>query len=326
VRRTAAEARSASGIEGADPRTRETAEVVALLDLGSNASRFLLARVVEGRGFQILRRERVQTRLGDGPPGRLRRGAVDATLASVRRFLQGVNGRPARVLAIATAAVRDATNRELLLGGLLDREGVAVHVLTGREEARLGAEAALRSLPIRNAIVADLGGSSLQLTRVRARQIGWSVSLPLGAIRLTREFLPGDPPGSDEIRALRAAVRTEVRRVLPAGRTVDQVVGLGGTVRALARMVLAAESDDRSRHGLRLGPSELAAIRTRLERLPRRLRYQVRGLKAERADTILAGILVLEELLLQCGPHADLTVCTAGVRDGLLWSEALHPR
>jgi len=305
-----------------DPRRAGKAEVVAVLDLGSNASRFLLARVVEGQGFHVIRRERVQTRLGDGPPGRLRRTAVDATLASVRRFLQNVDGRPARVLAIATAAVREAENRDLLLRGLREREGVALHVLTGREEARLGAEAALRSLPIRNGIVADLGGSSLQLTRVRGRRIGGSVSLPLGALRLTQRFLHGDPPPPAEMRALRAAVRARVREVLPTTQAVDRLVGLGGTVRSLARMVLAAGSDDRSRHGMRLRPSDLAAIRSRLERLPFRLRHHVAGLKADRADTILAGVLILEELMSLFGRDADLTVCTAGVRDGLLWSEA----
>src|ERR1700752_4066092 len=154
------------------PRTRGKEELVALLDLGSNASRFLLARIVEGHGFHVLIKERVQTRLGDGPSGRLRRVAVDATLDSVSRFLRRVRTEEApRVMAIATAAVRDASNRALLLDALRDREGLAVRVLTGGEEARLGAEAVLRTLPVRSGIVADLGGSSLQLTRIRARQI-----------------------------------------------------------------------------------------------------------------------------------------------------------
>ena len=308
----------------APPRpTRGKAELVALLDLGSNASRFLLARIVEGHGFHVLQKERVQTRLGDGPPGRLRRAAVDATLDSVHRFLRRVrNGRSPRVLAIATAAVRDAANRDVLLDALRDRAGVAVHVLTGSEEARLGAEAAMRSLPIRSGIVADLGGSSLQLTRVRARQIGWSASLPLGAIRLTHRFLQGDPPTPEEVRALREEVGAALRQVFPADSPADRLVGLGGTVRTLGRIHLAIESDGRSRHGLRLQRSDLIAIRNRLARLPGRLRHHVRGLKAERADTILAGALVLEELMLLFGDNADLTVCTAGVRDGLLWSEA----
>jgi exopolyphosphatase/guanosine-5'-triphosphate,3'-diphosphate pyrophosphatase len=309
------------------PARNQVAELVALVDLGSNASRFLLARVVEGRGFQVLLKERVQTRLGEGPPGRLRRAAVDATLDCVHRFLRQVrSGQSPRVLAIATAAVRDAANRHLLLDALREREGVAVRVLTGTEEARLGAEAALLSLPLRDGLVADLGGGSLQLTEVRARRLGRSVSLPLGAIRLTQRFLRGDPPVPEEIAELRREVRALLARALPAGRRPERVVGLGGTVRSLGRMHLAAEPGDRSRHGLRLRRADLAAIRGRLEQVPERLRQHVRGLKAERADTILAGVIVLEELLARLGANADLTVCTAGVRDGLLWSEAFGGR
>jgi exopolyphosphatase/guanosine-5'-triphosphate,3'-diphosphate pyrophosphatase len=303
-------------------RNGAQAELVALLDLGSNASRFLLARVVAGDGYHVLSKERFQTRLGDGPTRRLHPAAVQATLDSVHRFLRRVNtGQSPRVLAIATAAVREATNRDLLLDALREREGVAVQVLSGSEEARLGAQAVLRSLPVRNGIVADLGGGSLQLTRIRAKRIGWSVSLPLGAIALTHRFLQGDPPTPDEVRALRGEVRKQILQVFPAGRPADRLVGLGGSVQSLARIHLATESNGRSRHGLRLQRGHLTAIRNRLERLPYRLRQQVPGLKAERADTILAGILVLDELLSLFG-EADLTVCTVGVRDGLLWREA----
>ena len=111
-------------------------ELVALLDLGSNAARFLLARISPGVGYRVLREERVQTRLGSGRSGRLPREAVEATLTSARRFLRHArdNGHAPRVVAVATAAVRDAANRELLLGALREREAVEVHVLSGPEE------------------------------------------------------------------------------------------------------------------------------------------------------------------------------------------------
>lgn len=223
--------------------------------------------MVEGRGFEVLRKERVQTRLGDGPPGRLRAAAVDATLDCVHRFLRRVrDGRSPRVVAIATAAVRDATNRALLLDALREREGVAVRVLTGPEEARLGAEAALLSLPIRDGIVADLGGGSLQLTPVRDRRPGRSVSLPLGTIRLTQRFLRGDPPSRAEVARLRREVEDVLTQGLPVARPGDRLIGLGGTVRSLGRIHLAAGPHGGSRHGLRLRRADLAAIRSRLVR------------------------------------------------------------
>jgi exopolyphosphatase / guanosine-5'-triphosphate,3'-diphosphate pyrophosphatase len=159
------------------------AELVALLDFGSNAARFLLTSIRPGTGFRILSEERVQTRLGGGRPGHLARAAVEDTLRAAHRFLSRVrngNGHAPRVIAVATSAVRDADNRKLLLDVLERREGVSVRVLSGREEARLGAHAALAGRRVDEGAIADLGGGSLQLTRVRRGRAAVFASLPLG--------------------------------------------------------------------------------------------------------------------------------------------------
>ena len=303
------------------------ADLVALLDLGSNAARFLLARVTPGVGYRVLEEERVQTRLGAGSPDRLPRTAVSATLRAAHSFLQRVsNGTRPRVLAVATEAVRIAENRDGLLGALRRREGVEVHVLSGRDEGRLGALAALNSLPIRHGLVMDLGGGSLQLTRIIRRRIGPGASLPLGVIRLARRFLHGDPPSTRQVRALRREVRYHLEHTASVGRPGDQLVGLGGTVRTLARIHLAAtRSHRRSRQGLELSQGDVTAIRARLEPLSAADRRRVRGLKAERADVILAGALTIEELMIH-GGYFTLTVCTRGVRDGLLLCETMRDR
>lgn len=302
-------------------------DLVALLDLGSNAARFLLVRVNPGVGYRVLQEERVQTRLGAGSPGRLPQPAVKATLRAAHSFLERVtNGRRPRVLAVATEAVRIADNRDGLLGALRRREGVEVHVLTGRDEGRLGALAALKSLPIRNGLVVDLGGGSLQLTRIARGRIGPGASLPLGAIRLTGRFLRGDPPSTREVRALRREVRYQLEQAGASGRPGDQLVGLGGTVRTLGRIHLATtRSPRKSRHGLELGQSDITAIRARIEPLSCTKRRRVPGLKPERADVILAGALAIEELML-FGGYFTLTVCTRGVRDGLLLCDTLRSR
>ncbi len=103
------------------------------------------------------------------------------------------------MVAIATAAVREATNREDLLAPLRLEEGVDVRVLSGEEEARLGAFAALRSLSFRNGVVVDLGGSSLQITQVCNGDISTTASLLLGAVRTTQQFLTNDPPPEQEL-------------------------------------------------------------------------------------------------------------------------------
>lgn len=302
-------------------------ELVALLDLGSNATRLLLARIQPGDGFRIVRDERVQTRLGAGPSGKLPRAATALTLESVRRFLAGIGGAtPPRVLAVATAAVREAANRGNLLDALRRRNGIDVRILSAEDEGRLGALAALHTLPLRDAVVVDLGGGSLQVTRVRARRVVSVESRPLGVVRLTRRFLHRDPPSPREVRALRHEIRGQLLGALPPAVPRVELVGMGGSVRALARLHLAQQRHLRApRHGLRLRQSDVTALREQLEALPLRKRRRVRGLKAERADIILAGAIALEELMM-FGGYFTLTTCSARVRDGVLWREALDGR
>jgi exopolyphosphatase/guanosine-5'-triphosphate,3'-diphosphate pyrophosphatase len=311
------------------------AELIALLDLGSNAVRFVLARVKPGVGFRVLRQERTQTRLGGGRPGTLPAEAVDDTLRAVRRFLRGVrrdraksgDERPLRFIAIATAAVRDAVNRDRLLGPLRRKEGIDVRVLTGPEEARLAASAAIEDLSRRfHGVIADLGGGSLQLTMVRRGRIARTASVPLGTVRMTKRFVRADPPEPRELRALRAEIRREIDAVLPTARRGDEIVGLGGTIRTLARMHLV-ERRGRRRHrqGLRLSQADLTAIRARLEAVSLRQRRELRGLTPERADTILAGAILVEEVLMS-GGYPTLVISTRGVRDGVLLREVFGAR
>ena len=303
-------------------------ELVAVVDLGSTAVRFLLARINPDVGYHVLAEERVPTRLGGGKPGSLPRAAIDETLRAVHRFFAGhvPSGRGPRVIAVATSAVRDAGNRERLLGPLRHDEGIDVQVLSARDEAQLGAAAALQSLSFRDGMVADLGGASLQLCRVRARRIGSVASLPLGSVRMTGRFLRHDPPEQRELRALRSEIRDQLVRALPPAERGAVMVGLGGTVRTLARIHLRRHPGERKhRHGLRLYQSDVTAIRERLETLSPRKRRKIRGLNSERSDIILAGAIVIEELMV-FGGYLTLVVCTRGVRDGVLLRETFNRR
>jgi exopolyphosphatase/guanosine-5'-triphosphate,3'-diphosphate pyrophosphatase len=303
-------------------------QLVVVVDLGSTAVRFRLARIARGAGYRVLVQERVETRLGDGAPGTLSRDAIDGTLRAVHRFLSrhAANGREPRVVAVATSAVRDARNRERLLAPLRRNEGVEVRVLSAHAEARLGVAAAIASLPFEDGVVADLGGSSLQLSRVRHRKVLSVASLPLGAVRTTRRFLRHDPPTPRELRALRNGVRAEMLGVMPPAGRGEVMVGLGGTIRTLAGIHLGAHRGERKhRHGLRLHQSDVTAIRERLEAVSRQQRGKIRGLKRERADIILAGAIVVEEAMV-FGGYLRLVVCTRGVGDGILLRETFSGR
>jgi exopolyphosphatase/guanosine-5'-triphosphate,3'-diphosphate pyrophosphatase len=222
-------------------------ELVAVVDLGSTAVRLLLVRITPNAGYRVLVQERVPTRPGGGAPGTLPRGAIDETLRAVHRFFarHARNSEGPRVVAVATSAVRDARHRERLLDPLRRREGIDVRVLSARAEARLGVCAALHSLSVKDGLVADLGGASLQLSRVRCRKIVSISSLSLGTVRTSRRFLLHDPPEPREVQALRREIRERLGGALPPARRGEVMVGLGGTVRTLASIHLRAHRGER---------------------------------------------------------------------------------
>jgi exopolyphosphatase/guanosine-5'-triphosphate,3'-diphosphate pyrophosphatase len=220
--------------------------------------------------------------------------------------------------------VREAINPDRLLGPIRREHGIEVRVLTAAEEARLGAVAALEDLPKFDGVVADLGGGSLQVTAVRRGRLIATTSAPLGVVRMTRGFLREDPPEPRELRALRSAIRDRLRGVLPPTRRGDEMIGLGGTIRALARIHMAEHRKRRRRRqGLRLSQADITEMRFRIEAASERERRKFRGLNAERADTILAGAILVEETLI-FGGYRTLVVSTRGVRDGLLLRETFR--
>jgi exopolyphosphatase/guanosine-5'-triphosphate,3'-diphosphate pyrophosphatase len=294
-------------------------ERLALLEFGSNAARFVLASVRPGRGFRVLREDRVQTRLAAGR-GRLPARSVEATVQATRRFLRGADtGCPIRVVAVATGAVRDAANAHRFVTAVRAIAGVDIEVLDWKAEAALGAAAAMASVSAKDALVVDVGGASVQATRVHHGAVTPLATAPLGAVRASRLFRH-DPPAASEIGVLRRQVAETLGATTSGLAHPTTLIALGGTARALARMHLAARRSSRGLNGLRLNRDVLAALCARLQHLSLRRRRRLPGLRRDRADIIVAGAVVLDELLSRSG-LPFLTVCERGVRHGLLLRE-----
>jgi exopolyphosphatase / guanosine-5'-triphosphate,3'-diphosphate pyrophosphatase len=296
-------------------------ECMALIDVGSNAVRLLLAQLEAGGSTHIALQERVQTRLGAAPDGVLCERAVTRTIDAVLGFLDRTSPWQPRVLAIATAAARNAPNRETLLAPLRSIDGLELRVLSCAEEARLGAEAALREWPtLQDGVVADLGGGSLQLTLIDSRTPVYLGSMPLGAARLTQRFLRHDPPTPVELAQLRCEIRASLRQVLPHALRTDRLVVLGGTTRALLRSARGRPGGQPKR-GADLDRHELERLRALLQPLALPCRRELAFVDSQRADIMVAGAIILEELMqiLHC---PRLRVCAANVRDAVLWREA----
>jgi exopolyphosphatase / guanosine-5'-triphosphate,3'-diphosphate pyrophosphatase len=266
---------------------------VGVVDLGTNSTRLLVADVDEGRVAEVDRRTDI-TQLGEGVDERrkllpLPIARVRNVLADYRRELeaQGVE----RVLAIGTSALRDADNGEAFLGEVEWSYGFTTRLLSGDEEAALTCKGVADGRPLDDGtLVLDIGGGSTELiTAARC------VSLDIGSVRLTERFLPSDPPTREELDACANAVR----KALPA-MGPNSAIGVAGTITTLAALELGGYDPERV-HGHRLTREGVEAQLERLASLPIAVRRALRGIEPERAPVIVAGAVIVDEVLRRYG-------------------------
>jgi exopolyphosphatase/guanosine-5'-triphosphate,3'-diphosphate pyrophosphatase len=294
----------------------------AAVDIGSNSVRLKIARLHRGRLTSLLE-DREVTRLGEGVfrSGFLTPESMAETVKVLRRFhraTQQVVTDSVRV--VATSALRDARNSQAFLEWVRSATGWRVEIISGLEEARLihlGLVSGSRvdRLPT---LMIDLGGGSCELTVSHAGHIRDAVSLPLGAVRLTDEFLLHDPARKGELKRLRGFIAREVGRIASriAPARVKNVIATSGTAAALA----AAATHLRrrvSRQRPVVSRAEMARIAKRLARLPVAERRKIQGIGPRRAEIVVAGAMVYHELLDRLHLPA-FRYSPLGLRDGIL--------
>jgi exopolyphosphatase/guanosine-5'-triphosphate,3'-diphosphate pyrophosphatase len=269
---------------------------VAAVDLGTNSTRLLVADVEGGQLEEVSRRLTI-TRLGEGVDGRRRLlpvpiARVRNCLAEYRRELESLGAE--RTLAIATSAVRDAENGEAFLGEIEWSYGFVTRLLAGEEEAAMMIRGVTAGRPaLDDVVVIDIGGGSTEVVLAKAGEVAFSTSLDIGCVRITERFLPSDPPSRPEL----AAAGTYVRSLIPA-LEARSAIGVAGTVTTLATLDLGdAEYDPARTHGHRLPLSSVERQLDRLAAMTTEERLAVPGLEPGRAPVIVAGIVVLREVM-----------------------------
>jgi exopolyphosphatase/guanosine-5'-triphosphate,3'-diphosphate pyrophosphatase len=297
---------------------------LAAIDIGSNSIRLMIAEASPDGSYRILDDEKETTRLAQGltRTGRLSDEAMAKSLECLARMKAIVEGYGvAHLEIIATSAVREAKNRRKFLRLVQERLGLEVQVISTEEEGLLSFQSVARHFDLReqNVAVVDLGGGSAELILAAKGIVEDVYSLPLGAVRLTERYLHSDPPGDRECGRLRREVSDCLRRVVGKPSFWPQtMIGSGGTFTALANMSLRMRGEAfGSVGGHELSRSEVRHILDNLRRLPLRARRAVPGLHADRADIIVAGLLVVERLLKFLRINR-LVVHDRGIRDGLL--------
>lgn len=305
------------------PRTREPPRIAAI-DLGTNSVRLIIAEVEGPGSYRIIDEERENTRLGAGlrEHGELREQPVARTLQALRNMKAIADGfDPVRLRAIATSAVREATNGAKVLERIKDEIGLEVETVSADEEGVLALASASRNFELerRSYVVVDIGGGSVELVFAAGSVVHEIHSLPLGAVRMYEQFCKSDPLKLKHQKKLRKAIDRVMDQALgQAPFSTELMVGSGGTFTALAHM---AQYDREGRvdnvHGFMMSHIEVDRLLQKLYTTPLDERKKFPGLNPARADITVAGAAVIQRLLNRLGIRSVL-VNDRGIRDGLL--------
>lgn len=293
--------------------------------MGSNTFRLVVFRYRPAGPFQLVDEIRHSVRLSEGADGQGITPAALERAGHVARLYASFAAASEvdEVIVAATSAARDAANREEVMRALSADGALQVRVLSAEEEAWYGYLGAVNSTTLTDGLVLDLGGGSVQLTEVSGRAMRRTISRPLGAVRMTERHLPGERASRSGLKALRRQVRDEVAAAgWPAG-VGGRVVGVGGTVRTLARMHQRAVRYPLDElHGYRLPRLGIEELVQAMAELPASERSRLPGLKPDRADITLAGAAVIAAALEALGAD-EIEICAQGLRQGLFYERYL---
>jgi len=274
-----------------------------VIDVGTNSTRLLIADVTDGRIREVERQSRV-TRLGRGVDlsGQLSGEAIDAACEAIGDYLALCRENDAEeVAAMATSAVRDASNGAAFVAELRERFALSARVLDGEQEARLTYRGATAERPPDEpTLVVDIGGGSTELIVGSAMEIAFHASLQAGVVRHTERHVSGDPPAAAELEALAADVRTLIAASLAghAEARASAAIAVAGTPTSLAAVEMGLEPYDPSRvHGHVLSLATIQRLLSRFASVPLVERAAIPGLHPDRAPTIIAGAVILIEAM-----------------------------
>jgi exopolyphosphatase/guanosine-5'-triphosphate,3'-diphosphate pyrophosphatase len=299
---------------------------VAVVDIGTNSTRLLVAEV-EGRArLEELERESTVTRLGEGVDrtGRLGDAPQQRVFDVLERYRELIDRHDvAHSVVVMTSAVRDAENGAEFASTVTGRYGLEGRTLSGDEEARLsflGATAG-RDDPD-PLLVIDIGGGSTEMIVGQGGAVDFHVSTQVGVVRHTERYLDSDPPSAAELEGLAEDARRTIEAGVPADvrSRAHAAVAVAGTATQCAAIDLELDPYDRTRiEGHRITRERLVEMRDRLASMPLEERRGITGLDPARAPTIVAGTVILLEVL---GAFA-LGAFEASERD-ILWGMALE--
>ncbi|MBW2242140.1 MAG: Ppx/GppA family phosphatase [Deltaproteobacteria bacterium] len=306
-------------------RTSEKARVLGAIDVGTNAVRLEIVRAHPDGVLETLHYERAAVRPGDGvfESGIMQDVVADRLVGTLQRFASRCERHDAEVRAVATSALRNARNADAVLHRVRTQAGIALEVISGREEARLICLGVCQGRPAdERALVLDIGGGSTEVALAKGGQPTQLWSVQLGAVQLTEMFGAAEGVGKKKVALMRAHAKQVINEGIGEAieEAPDVVFGSSGTIRAVTEFACAGETAQVDAKDLAAAVRKLIAMNAaeRLERFTER-----------RADIIVAGGVILESLLVALGLSSVVAV-NRGLRNGILIDlqdrERIQPR
>src|SRR5437763_1047846 len=297
---------------------------LAAIDIGTNSLHMIVVRVRADLSFEVIDREKEMVRLGAGGlDGRaLTPEAMHTALQVMSKFRRLADSHGVdQIIAVVTSATREAQNGTDGLKKIVEDTGIRARVISGTEEARLIHRAAAYGVGLSSdvAVVIDIGGGSVEITRGPGLTMEAGKSFKLGVIRLTERFVKSDPLTPRDERKLTRFIDGEVGKYL--GQIVkqgfDRLVGTSGTIQSIGAVAIGDRSSGTSLRNRRITAKQLRRARKQLVARDLQERLKVPGLEPRRSDLAVAGSILLDQIVRRLGA-GDITLCDLSLREGLI--------
>jgi exopolyphosphatase/guanosine-5'-triphosphate,3'-diphosphate pyrophosphatase len=300
---------------------------LAIIDLGSNTTRMLIIEVTDRGAYHLVEEDKGVVRLSEDmlPDGTIKSPAIKRTVRAMKLF-KGIciYHQVSRTIAVATAAVREAINQKEFLDAIKAETGISFRVLSREEEPYFGYLGVINTMDIRNGLIMDLGGGSMEITAVKDRKLVHSTSIPYGALTLTEKFLDPDNPSESQLKDLESFVKQKLNDT-PWLQAYEgsQLIGIGGTARTIARIDqrMSGYPFDEL-HNYYMSPSDVSIIYSKIKGMDMDERRKIQGLSRDRAEIIVAGVSAVN-LLGKYVRVPYIRVSSSGLRDGLFFHDHL---
>lgn len=295
-------------------------ERVAIIDLGSNSARLIVMHIYHNGAYNLVYNQKEAVRMSEGmsETGILTRDAMWRAIGTLKVFAHMCElVKVDKILAVATAAVRNAKNGQEFIDLVHQHTGIPLQMISGEAEARLGYIGILNTIDVDNALLFDLGGGSTEITLIKDRQPAEVFSIPFGAVNLTEKFGSQDRISESQLYAMREYIMSRLERLPWLKRLGLPIVGVGGTARNIAKMDQKFKNYPFPKvHNYRCGPMAFEELWRELTKTTLAQRRKFPGLSSERADIILAGTTIVKSLL-DISQATNIIISGCGVREGM---------